>query len=335
MAEPLELNAPLATETAQRRGSATLLFDGLLRLVGCEPGRVAAYDLVRLTLGVVLLTAAALKGHQLATSLVAAAGILTSRWFLIALVEFEFALGIWLLSGLYQQLSRRSSIACMAVFGAVSIARALAGSTSCGCLGAVEISPWWTAGFDFAAALSLFTTTPAVIVGVSRRLPKHALPGSLAVAALAALLMCSYRPATMAASGEIVGDSTVVFLDPESWAGRPFPLFRYIDIASPLSKGDWNLLFYHHDCPECQRVLQRRIAQLSNATSRKPLACIEVPPLLPSAPPPIAGTLAVHGKLRPSRQWFLATPVEVALHDGVVVRVETRERLAAQIPAAH
>ena len=62
--------------------------------------RITSYDAVRIILGLILLTAAALKGHQLATEPVAETGVLSSRWFLIGGVEFELFFGLWLTSGL-------------------------------------------------------------------------------------------------------------------------------------------------------------------------------------------------------------------------------------------
>jgi len=62
---------------------------------------LAGYDVVRILLGVILLTAAALKGYQLATEPVREIGLLNSRWFLIGVVEFEPFFGLWLLAGLY------------------------------------------------------------------------------------------------------------------------------------------------------------------------------------------------------------------------------------------
>ena len=52
-------------------------------------------------LGLVLFGASVLKGHELATGPVAEDGLLTSRWFLVGLVELELALGLWLIVGLY------------------------------------------------------------------------------------------------------------------------------------------------------------------------------------------------------------------------------------------
>ncbi len=48
-----------------------------------HPGRIqiTPYEIVRVALALILLTAAALKGHQLATEPVAETGLLTSRWF--------------------------------------------------------------------------------------------------------------------------------------------------------------------------------------------------------------------------------------------------------------
>ncbi len=69
---------------------------------------VSGYGVVRVALGLLLLTAAGLKGYQLATEPVAEDGLLTSRWFLIAVVEFELTFSLWLLSGSYPQWACRS-----------------------------------------------------------------------------------------------------------------------------------------------------------------------------------------------------------------------------------
>ena len=62
--------------------------------LGRVGGRVASYDAVRIILGLILLTAAALKGQQLATEPVAESSLFTSRWLLICVVEFELFFGL-------------------------------------------------------------------------------------------------------------------------------------------------------------------------------------------------------------------------------------------------
>jgi hypothetical protein len=57
--------------------------------------RIAGYDVVRSVLGLILLSAAALKGQQLATEPVAETSLFTSRWFLICVVEVELFFGLW------------------------------------------------------------------------------------------------------------------------------------------------------------------------------------------------------------------------------------------------
>lgn len=59
-----------------------------------KASNVEGYDLVRMILATVLLTAAALKAHQLATEPVVNNSPLTSRWFLILEVEFELVFGL-------------------------------------------------------------------------------------------------------------------------------------------------------------------------------------------------------------------------------------------------
>ncbi len=53
--------------------------------------RVADYDVVRVLWGLILLTAAGLKGYQLATDPVVGNSLLNSRWFLMATVESSFS----------------------------------------------------------------------------------------------------------------------------------------------------------------------------------------------------------------------------------------------------
>lgn len=95
--------------------------------------RFTGYDAVRILLGLVLLTAAGLKGHQVATEPILETGLLNSRWFLIGVVEFELLFGLWLLVGLYPAATRLAAILCFARLAVVSLAKGLSGESSCGC----------------------------------------------------------------------------------------------------------------------------------------------------------------------------------------------------------
>lgn len=65
--------------------------------------KLSANDIVLKVLGLLLLVAAVMKGCELLTVPVANADIWSNRYFLIFTVEFELALGIWLLSGLFKR----------------------------------------------------------------------------------------------------------------------------------------------------------------------------------------------------------------------------------------
>ena len=108
----------------------------------------------------ILIAAALLKGYQLATAPVVGSGLFSSRAFLIALVEFEWLLGVWLLSGLYPRRAWQVALACFAGFACVSLYKGLSGDASCGCFGRVEVSQRWTLVLDLGAVLALLAWPP-------------------------------------------------------------------------------------------------------------------------------------------------------------------------------
>jgi hypothetical protein len=91
------------------------------------------YVAVRTILAGILIAAAVLKGYQLATGPVPGSGLLSSRVFLIAVVEFEWLFGVWLLTGLCAKWTWRVTLACFGLFACVSLYKGLSGDASCGC----------------------------------------------------------------------------------------------------------------------------------------------------------------------------------------------------------
>ena len=122
--------------------------------------RVAGYDVLRIVLGSILIVAAGLKCYQLGSGPVAESGLLTSRWFLILVVEFEFLFALCLLVGVCRHLVWMGAVACFAVFACVSCYKAVSGDASCGCFGAVRVSAWWTFCSDAVALLALLRLRP-------------------------------------------------------------------------------------------------------------------------------------------------------------------------------
>jgi hypothetical protein len=92
--------------------------------------RCSASDIVLKVLGLLLLTAAVLKGHELLTVPVANKDLWPWRPFLVFQVEFELALGIWLLSRSFKRLVCLASLAFFALFCGVTLCNALTGTAS-------------------------------------------------------------------------------------------------------------------------------------------------------------------------------------------------------------
>ena len=107
-------------------------------------------------LGILLLVAAVLKGWQLINEPVANNSIWTYRPFLILQVEFELALAIWLLSGLFKKAAWFAALLCFSVFSAITLYKGITGAESCGCFGSVHVNPWITLfAIDLPAVLAL------------------------------------------------------------------------------------------------------------------------------------------------------------------------------------
>ena len=102
--------------------------------------RLRGYNLLRVFVAAVLLTAAALKCHQLATEPIMAGtvpiladtigpwlakmGLSPSslvRWLLMATVEFELFFGVWLLANILPKLTWSAALACFSLFTCISL----------------------------------------------------------------------------------------------------------------------------------------------------------------------------------------------------------------------
>jgi len=58
-------------------------------------------------------------------------------------------------------------------------------------------------------------------------------------------------------------------------------ILEYIDTGDKLSNGNWLVLFYHHDCPDCAEAIKRYEQMGLNLRGRADflrIAFIEVPP---------------------------------------------------------
>ena len=226
-----------------------------------------ASNIVVKILAIVLLAAAVLKGWQLLTEPVANNDIWSYRPFLILTVEFEFALAIWLFSGLFKKAAWLAAVSCFSLFSAITLYKAIAGAESCGCFGSVHVNPWITFfAVDLPAviALSIFRprlSFPPTLSFLRKQesmknlvkefltplpsAPRFALTAFLTIAILgiSTPILAFNEPPQITSRYEV--------LEPETWVGKELPILEHIDIAESLKKGTWLVLLYHYDCPDC------------------------------------------------------------------------------------
>ena len=186
--------------------------------------RGGAYAVVRWGLGLLLLVAAALKTHQLATQPTTDLSLLTSRLFLVFWVQVEIILGLWLCSGLVLRLGYVAAVACFTLFSIVTFWKAVHGETSCGCFGVVEVNPWYTLILDLLALATAIVFHPNLPPAAPPVHAKLRLAASISLALTAGVTSCLsaalYQPASLSAEGQIIGNDRFVVLEPRPGWGN-------------------------------------------------------------------------------------------------------------------
>ena len=99
------------------------------------------FHIVRVALGLFLLVVAYQKAHGLVGDPFATDSFLSSPRLLVATIELEIVLGLWLLSGWLPRAVWMTTLAFFGILAAVSLYLALEGQQSCGCFGRVTVSP--------------------------------------------------------------------------------------------------------------------------------------------------------------------------------------------------
>jgi hypothetical protein len=141
----------------------------------CHWGQLVSWPVVKVVLGVSLLVAGSLKGYEVATEVLPEDNLLTSRWMMTLVVEWEVFLAVWLLCGFDACCPRATYIVALVYFCAlfgVAVEAVIAERPSCGCLGKVNVHPWGAVTFDFAVVTLLAIAMP-VGPGVGESLKPH------------------------------------------------------------------------------------------------------------------------------------------------------------------
>lgn len=152
----------------------------------------ASWTVLSVVLGLLLLAAAALKGHEIATAELLEDSLLSSRWFLMLVVEWEIFSALWLLGGLYRSYPWTTHCVALLYFFVlfvVAMDSVLKGRPSCPCFGKAIVPPWVAAGIDLVALLLLAATPVQPACGEVQQLKQRfGLAGAFAVFGLLSMI---------------------------------------------------------------------------------------------------------------------------------------------------
>lgn len=285
---------------------------------------------MRWVVSFLLIGAAILKAVELVLE---PASVLSSpfgRFFPPIQIAAELGIGWLVLVGSYWRYTRWLAVVLFAAFAAYSFHLAMSGAASCGCFGPVRVHPWWTLGLDAAVLFGLL-----VSIGLDERMhvPSHnggLRPGRVPVGSgraaaiglgvvLATAVGWYAFPHAETVDGSFPTTGGPVILEPENWVGQKLPIAQYIDLD--LSRGEWIVVLHSRDCPKCQAAIPR-YEQFALSVSDTPLrvVLVEVPPF--DGEPVVEGACA-RAKLSGEHDWFVQTPMELQLQDGVVTDAST------------
>lgn len=125
------------------------------------------YRLIACLLGLILVAASLAKYDSVTDLAMSAEGLDRDWWLVISGLGIEAVLGLCLVAGVFPFTARRLALVCFGVFAVLSLLKGLRGEPSCGCLGAIQISPWFALTFDIAALAVLASARPTPTTGSS------------------------------------------------------------------------------------------------------------------------------------------------------------------------
>lgn len=271
--------------------------------------------------GAVLLITACLKAHH------AVVQPLDSTVEVVAyvLIVAESTIGMWLTIGTPNILTWRITVVGFAVLAGVSAVKALGGATSCGCFGAINVSPWFTLTFD-SAILTVLLTIPrgAIKVRTSPPTSREFVAGGIVATSLIAVAMFGQSRFVRTEGSDEFGKLAV--LDPKSWPGKPFTLINEVKIEGDLSRGSWEILLFRHDCQVCHdvmRLIERTPQEVNLAkTALVAINRLERDELIDR----LSDRGCKVGHLSQNREWFATTPLRISVRDGICLDARVIEQ---------
>lgn len=280
-------------------------------------------SLLSLFVGITLLTAALAKAHALPRPPVLGTDGRSPGQ--VAIILVESGLGLWLLAGWRPVGAKRAAVGVFSLFLVLSLKNGVAGTESCGCFGEWSVNPWVMAGFDAAVVLLLVVSKPIPQVADRRGAFRTGIGTGGFLATLGLVGWSILHPATIRSleEGLDTGPNQVIEINPARWVQGLAPSFGSPQLDVCLREGDWLIVFYRRDCPECQAKLTPALERLRRGGPGPlptKLALVEVPsqnePISPSTLS--FGNADLRASLPQGHHWLVRTPLLVRARDGIV-----------------
>jgi thiol-disulfide isomerase/thioredoxin len=271
--------------------------------------------------GIFLIGASILKIHQLVTEPIISKGLWESWEFFLIQIPLELGLGIWLVCGLFRKAGWLLGLIAFGGFIGITLYKSLSGAESCGCFGVVKVNPWITLTVvDIPIFLLLAIFRPKGLKLFPPPWPKAAHFFAIAIPTFILLPAIEY---VLITNKPPMVSQTYEVIDVKLWENQQrWSLLDYIDMKEQLQNGEWVVLMYHNDCPDCREAIPVYEKMYKDLTGNNVnMAFIEMPPYGNEKQQLVSlNSTVTRGKLGEAKKWYVQTPVVVVLRDGKVLK---------------
>jgi thiol-disulfide isomerase/thioredoxin len=271
--------------------------------------------------GIFLIGASILKIHQLVTEPIISRGLWESWEFFLIQIPLELGLGIWLVCGLFRKAGWLLGLIAFGGFIGITLFKGITGEASCGCFGVVKVNPWITlivVDIPIFLLLAIFRPKGEKLFPPPWPKAAHffaiAIPTFILLPAIEYVLITN-KPQMKAEKYEVI--------DIKQWQNRQrWSLLDYIDMKEQLQNGEWVVLMYHNDCPDCREAIPVYEKMYKDLTGNNiNMAFIEMPPYEDGKQQLVKpDSIVTRGRLSEAKKWYVQTPVVVVLRDGKVLK---------------
>ena len=269
------------------------------------------WDVLRYLIAAILIAAVILKTSSVAKQGFGE-GLFQYPLFLFFEIALESAVAVLLLVNFQQRYLWFLTTALFAVFFLFALTSLLTGQDSCHCFGSlIRVQPICTVFLDAAILALLFCNGKVRFVRSEFSSKKALFVGLLWMSTVLPILhvFASIERENLSQLGTVytgIDGHKTIQLKPDEWPEGECPLLEWAvpeEELDQLTTGDWTVVVYRADCPDCREVLvnlkERGVTNV---------VCVEIPPY---GEKDIVPEGFVHLRLPDTVTWVVKTPLVI------------------------